>query len=154
MKVQVDGDNFIAQQVIAQIQRWDQAVVGQHVSDLVGQCADDIEIFDVSSQLSGLNEYKTEWQKFSPYFSDEMSILRRDAKLYVSEALAILYCHSKVEHKALKGKLEMPWCRTTLCLKKINEQWLVVHQHISMPVDMITGKAVMLKDKLKLRWVV
>lgn len=154
MKIRIDGDEIIAQQVIAQIKRWDQAVVGQHLSDLVVQCADDIEMFDVSSQIYGVEDYKTEWNKFSPYFSPEMSILRRDAKLFASAELAILSCHSKVEHTALKGQLDMPWCRTTLCLKKVNDQWRVVHQHISMPVDMLTGKAVILKDKPKLRMVV
>ena len=35
------------------------------------------------------------------------------------------------------------WLRYTEGLKKIGGQWRVVHEHISVPADMATGKAVM-----------
>lgn len=154
MRIEIEGDSHIAQEVIQQIQLWDKAVVGKQIDDLVHQCANDVSMFDVSSQLNGIHQYKTEWEKFSPYFNENMHISRRDVKLYASEELAILHCHSKVENTALKGKLQMPWCRTTLCLQKKEGHWLVVHQHISMPIDMETGKGVVLKDESKLRLVV
>jgi ketosteroid isomerase-like protein len=152
--VQIDGDQVIAQQVLAQIRLWDQAVIAHDTDILMQQCAQNVSLFDVSTQINGVKEYRAEWEKFTPYFMDGMQISRRDMKLYASESLAILHCHSKVEHSALKGQLQMPWCRTTLCLQKIQGQWRVVHQHISMPVDMMTGKAIVLKDKPKLRLVV
>jgi ketosteroid isomerase-like protein len=154
MKIQIDGDQTLALEVLAQIQRWDNAVVGVEIDDLVDQCAKDISMFDVSSQLNGVDEYRTEWEKFSPFFAKGMKISRRNAKLYASEQLAVLHCHSKVESTALKDKIKMPWCRTTLCLQKTNDQWRVVHQHISMPIDMETGQAVFLKDEPKLRLVI
>ena len=152
--VQIDGDQQIAQEVLAQIQLWDQAVIGCDADQLMQQCAQNMSMFDVSTQINGVKEYRAEWEKFSPYFMDGMQITRRDVKLITSESLAILHCHSKVEHSALKGKLQMPWCRTTLCLQKVQGHWCVVHQHISMPVDMMTGKAIVLKDQPKLRLVV
>lgn len=152
--VQIDGDQVIAQQVLAQIRLWDQAVIAHDTDILMQQCAQNVSLFDVSTQINGVKEYRAEWEKFTPYFMDGMQISRRDMKLYASESLAVLHCHSKVEHSALKGQLQMPWCRTTLCLQKIQGQWRVVHQHISMPVDMMTGKAIVLKDKPKLRLVV
>lgn len=154
MLVQINGDKVIAQEVLAQIKLWDQAVMGMNISDLVEQCSPEVSMFDVSTQLNSIDEYKSEWEKFSPYFMDGMQISRREIKLHTSETLAVLHCLSKVEHLALKDKLQMPWCRTTLCLKKTDNQWLFVHQHISMPVDIMTGKAVVLKDKAKLRLVV
>lgn len=30
------------------------------------------------------------------------------------------------------------WCRTSLCLKKEQGQWKMVHQHISVPVEIET----------------
>lgn len=154
MSIQIDGDQVVAQEVLAQIKLWDQALMGTNIEDLLQQCAPNISMFDVSMQMNGIKEYKTEWEKFSPYFMDGMQISRRDMKLYASDTLAVLHCHSKVEHRALKGQLQMPWCRTTLCLKKVQDHWQVIHQHISMPVDMVTGKAIVLKDKPKLRLVV
>ncbi len=154
MKIEIAGNSQIAAEVISQIQIWDAAVVGNSLEHLLDQCAQDVSLFDVSTQKDGIHAYKQEWEKFSPYFSENIKIVRRNMKIYASNDLAILHCHSKVENTALKDKLQMPWCRTTLCLQKKEGQWLVVHQHISMPIDMMTGKAIMLKDKAKLRLVV
>ncbi|WP_445116489.1 YybH family protein [Acinetobacter sp. WZC-1] len=154
MRVEIEGDRNIAAEVLQQIQRWDRAIAGKHIDDLMHQCADDIRMFDVSSQLSGAVQYKTAWEKFSPYFNDNMQIIRRDAKLYAEEGLAILHCFSRVEDGDGQGELQMPWCRTTLCLHRKEGQWQVIHQHISIPVDMLTGKAIPLKDQSKLRLVV
>jgi ketosteroid isomerase-like protein len=154
MKIEIDGNSQIAAEVISQIQIWDAAVVGNSIERLLDQCAHNVSMFDVGTQMDGILAYKKEWEKFSHYFSDNIKIVRRDMKIYASHDLAILHCHSKVENTALKEKLQMPWCRTTLCLQKKEEQWLVVHQHISMPINMITGKVIMLKDKPKLKLVV
>ena len=154
MRVQIDGDHDLAQEVLDQLKRWDNALIGSEVNDLVTQCANDISMFDVSSQLSGVEAYKHEWQKVSPHFCHGMKISRRNMKLYASEQLAILHCHSKVEVVSSEKPLTMPWCRTTLCLQKIDTQWRVVHQHISMPIDMSTGQVVFLKDEPTLRLVV
>ena len=154
MRVEVDGNHAVAQEVLDVIQAWDQALVGQHVDDLIQQCAADISIFDVSSQLDGVTQYKSEWEKFSPYFNVQMKISRREVRIHAADDLVVMHCHSRVENPILKGKLEMPWCRTTLCLQKKENIWLVVHQHISMPVDIISGQAIMLKAKPKLRLVI
>ena len=154
MRIEIDGNHAVAQEVLQVIEAWDQALLGQQIDDLIQQCAADISMIDVSSQLDGVAQYKTEWEKFSPYFNDEMKISRRDVRLYAADDLVVMHCHSKVENPILKGKLEMPWCRTTLCLQKKDSVWLVVHQHISMPVDMLTGQAIVLKEKPKLRLVV
>ncbi|SEM00396.1 MULTISPECIES: YybH family protein [unclassified Acinetobacter] len=154
MSIQIEGNVVAAHEVLAQLKEWDSALVGNNVDALIEQCAQNVSMFDVSTQLEGAEAYRKEWQKFSPYFFDGMQITRRDVKVHASDHLVVLHCHSKVEHKALKGQLQMPWCRTTLCLQKTNEQWVMVHQHISMPVDLATGKAIILKDKSKLRLVV
>lgn len=152
--IKIDGDRVAAEEVLAQVKVWDQVIIGHKVSDLVEKCATDVSMFDVSSQQNGVNEYKQAWEKVCPYFIDGMQISRRDIKIYASQDLAVLHCHSKVEYSALRGTLDMPWCRTTLCMQKRDNQWCVVHQHISMPVDLMTGQAIVLKDRPKLRLVV
>lgn len=154
MKIQIDGDQKIAQEVLEQIQRWDNAIIGTEMNELMQQCALDISMFDVSTQLSGVEEYRHEWQKISPYFSPDMKIVRRNVKLYASEQLAVLHCHSKIEVLSAKDLGNMPWCRTTLCLQKKKKQWRVVHQHISMPIDIVTGQVVFLPDEPKFKLVI
>ncbi len=42
-----------------------------------------------------------------------------------------------------QGKALDMWWRSTLCLKKRDDRWLITHEHSSMPFDMKTGQAVM-----------
>jgi len=35
------------------------------------------------------------------------------------------------------------WLRWTACWRKINGKWLIAHMHVSVPVDLETGRAVL-----------
>jgi len=152
--MKIDGNKQVVDEVLSQIELWDAAIIGKKIEHLVDQCARDISMFDLSSQILGVDAYKEEWMKFSPYFNDYTQIVRRDMKIHATDELAVIHCHSKVENTLLKDQVRMPWCRTTLCMQKKNGQWLVVHQHISMPIDMMTGQVIILKDRPKLRLVI
>lgn len=154
MSVKVEGNQIVAEEVLAQIEIWDQIVLGQNNADIAQLCVSDVMMFDISTQQNGVNEYKTAWEQFKPFLIDGMHISRRDIKIFATDELVVLHCHTKVEHSALKEEIQMPWCRTTLCMQKRNDQWIVVHQHISMPVDLMTGKVIVLEDHAKLRLVV
>lgn len=153
MPIYVEGDLDRAEEVIQQIKLWDQAVIDQSVDEIISKCADRVSLFDISSQLTGIVGYRKAWDKFSPYFHEEMQIIRRDMTLYISENLAVLHCYSKVDAADAKNS-RMPWCRTTMCLQKKEEHWLLVHQHISMPVNVNNGQAILIEDVPKLRLVI
>lgn len=153
MPICVEGDNVRAQEVIQQVKLWDQAIIENSIDDVIHKCADRISLFDVSSQLTGIGVYRKEWEKFSPYFHENMKITRRDMTVYISEDLAVLHCYSKVDHAEATTN-QMPWCRTTMCLQKQAGDWLLVHQHISMPVNVNSGQAILIKDVPKLKLVI
>ena len=65
----------------------------------------------------------------------------RDLKVSAGEDLA--FCHSlnRVSGTKIDGeKLEM-WWRATVCYRKIDGNWIVTHEHSSVPFDAKTGKA-------------
>ena len=41
------------------------------------------------------------------------------------------------------GKKSTVWTRVTNCYRKIKDRWMLVHEHVSVPVDLETGKAVL-----------
>lgn len=118
MLVDIEGNVTIAHEVLEQIKKWDQALMNHNIDEITQHYAEDVGLFDVSSQLSGLEQYKQEWEKVSPYFTAHMKITRRNIKIHVLADSVFLYCYSKLENSKLKGMLKMPWCRTTLCLQK------------------------------------
>jgi uncharacterized glyoxalase superfamily protein PhnB len=40
----------------------------------------------------------------------------------------------------------MTWMRVTACFKRIEGRWRIVHEHVSVPFNPMTGEAVMLKS--------
>ena len=149
----IEGDREVAGEVIDQIAFWDKAITRQQIDTVVQYCSDQVSLFDVSSQIAGVKAYRKEWEKFSPYFSAHIDIVRSNIKLHTSADLAVMHCYSKVIDVSTNTTV-VPWCRTTLCLQKQKQQWLVVHQHISIPVSMQTGNIILIKDTPKLRLVV
>ena len=61
--------------------------------------------------------------------------------LQAGQDLAFVSCYSKVDVERYAPAPDIPWCRTTLCFRKKRHQWEIVHQHISMPVEMQPGQA-------------
>ena len=44
-----------------------------------------------------------------------------------------------------KGNVHVPaeqefWLRSTVCCQRLNERWLITHEHISMPLEYKSGK--------------
>lgn len=149
----IEGNREIAEEVMDQIALWDQAIIQQQIDHITQFFSDQVSLFDVGSQIVGLRDYRREWEKFSPYFSTHIDIVRGNIKIHVATDLAVMHCLTKVIDTTTKTTL-VPWCRTTLCLQKTAERWLLVHQHISVPVNMQTGNIVLIRDTAKLRLVV
>ncbi|TWT25864.1 nuclear transport factor 2 family protein [Planomicrobium sp. CPCC 101110] len=42
----------------------------------------------------------------------------------------------------IKTMLKRKFDRFTFCLKKINESWLITHEHSSLPIDIQSGKGI------------
>ena len=35
------------------------------------------------------------------------------------------------------------WTRVTNCFRRIDGEWLMIHDHVSVPIDLATGKALL-----------
>jgi ketosteroid isomerase-like protein len=43
----------------------------------------------------------------------------------------------------MNGQKSDFWLRWTACYRKANGKWLITHEHVSVPVDMESGKALL-----------
>jgi ketosteroid isomerase-like protein len=139
MSVQFVGDVHTAQEILFKIRQWDNAVAKMDIQTLTDLCQKDVSVFDVNSQLQGAAAYKQLWEQYSPYFAKDVCVYRQDVKIYAENDLAFVHCYSKVD-RSEQNSLNLPWCRTTLCFKKTQGKWKMVHQHISMPRALIEAE--------------
>lgn len=133
MPVVLIGDEHVAQEILFKIKQWDDAVAKLDLHAITDICEQNVKVFDVSTQLNGVGEFKDLWERYSPYFSDNVRVYRTEMKIFAQSNLAFMHCYSKVDHAEPDKLLNLPWCRTTLCFQKKNGKWKLAHQHISVP---------------------
>ena len=100
-------------------------------------------VFDVipPRQCVGADSFKKNWQGFLDGFKGPVTVENSDLQVFADGKLA--YAHY-IQHVAGTGKDGKPidiTFRMTDVLRKIGGKWLIVHEHVSVPVDIASGKA-------------
>ena len=103
----------------------------------------DLFVFDVTPprQHVGWDDYKKDWQDFFALFKGPLTFDISD--LVVATDGTLGYGHS-IQHVAgtsTDGKPIDVTVRLTDDYRKINGKWYIVQEHVSVPVDLATGKA-------------
>jgi ketosteroid isomerase-like protein len=115
--------------------------------------ADDVVGYDMPPKLrfEGIESYKTSWEKcFVNMFEFPVSYELRDERIFSSGDIALVHglvrMQGKFKNPAEAGEERVDcWMRQTLGLKRVGGQWLIVHDHISIPID-YDGKGLMKID--------
>ena len=137
--IEIHGDRAAANEILALTALWDQSVEQLNADALVRGYIDNVEMYDIGAALVGRHKLKELWQSSFQYFGDNPKVFRRKIKLYASPELAFLHFYSKICGSNQPDPDASPWCRTTVCFHRVNAEWKVVHEHISMPVDLETA---------------
>src|SRR5579872_1518860 len=103
---------------------------------------DSLLVFDVvpPRQYAGANAYRKDWQELLGLFPGPLKFEINDLHVVASGSLG--YAHS-IQHLSgadAKGQTIDLTVRVTDVYRKIKGHWLVVHEHVSVPVDLATGK--------------
>jgi ketosteroid isomerase-like protein len=139
MHIEIIGNRAAAEEILALTESWDNSVENCNAGELTRAYVDQAEIFDIGSQFTGREKYREFWQSCFAYFGSSPKVSRRRLKIYASGELAFIHCYSKICGSNMPKPEEQPWCRTTVCLRKVGAEWSVVHEHISMPIDFEKG---------------
>ncbi|HSZ73719.1 MAG TPA: SgcJ/EcaC family oxidoreductase [Rhizomicrobium sp.] len=133
--MQNDSEDEIAIRDI--IESWAAAVRRKDLAGILQNHSPDIVMFDVPPpfQSKGMEAYRKTWDLFYswsdksiPFDIAEMSITAGSDVAFV---VATLHCAEPGpdgEHKALNFRL-------TIGLRKIDGQWIVTHEHHSVPAE-------------------
>jgi len=99
-------------------------------------------VFDVvpPRQYVGAAAYHKDWQTFFDSFAGPITVELTDLDIVTDRSLA--YSHS-IQHVAgtdKQGKKLDLTVRVTDVYKKAHGRWQIIHEHVSVPVDLETGK--------------
>ena len=99
-------------------------------------------VFDVvpPRQYVGAAAYRKDWQEFLDTFNGPITLDLTDLDITTDDSLAYGHSIQRVAGTNKEGKKLDLTVRVTDVYKKINGNWLVIHEHVSVPVDLETGK--------------
>ena len=106
---------------------------------------DELIAYDVVAPLQyrGADAYRKDYVEFLSQYDGPIHVEYRDMRILTSGDLGIIHAVERMTGKLKSGKTSDLWLRATSAVKKINGKWLIVHDHISVPVDLESGKAIL-----------
>lgn len=130
-------------QVRKLIDDWASAFRARDVDRIMACYAPDIVAFDVVPPLQyrGTAAYRNDWEEMMSLCDGPNGIEMRDLTVAAADDVAFSHCLSHFTGKQTDGNAIDMWMRVTVCFRKIDGKWLAVHEHVSAPIDMESGKA-------------
>jgi len=131
----------------AEIKRVIEGYVEAHrAKDLDGvmsMYAPEIVTFDVVPPLQyvGADAMRKRWEEVFSSLPGPVGYEIADLSITVGEDMAFTHSFNRTSATLPTGQQIGTWLRWTACWCKIGGQWLIVHDQISVPVDVQTGRA-------------
>ena len=101
-----------------------------------------VVVFDVipPRQYVGAAAYRKDWQAFLESFAGPITVELTDLDVGADRNLAYSHSIQRVAGTDKQGKKLDLTVRVTDVYKKVRGRWLIIHEHVSVPVDLDTGK--------------
>jgi uncharacterized protein (TIGR02246 family) len=113
------------------------------VNGVMSPFAKEIVSFDIIPPLQtvGAERFVTHWQDFFEAHVGPIHVEFPDVRIATSDDIAYSYCVHRIKGTLKNGQQTDWWLRWTACYRKANGKWLIVHEHVSVPTDLKSGKA-------------
>ena len=127
------------------IDRWTKAFSARDADAVMELYADDVIAYDLVPPLQyrGKAEYRTDYQQFFAQYEDNPRVEVRDLHVAVSGDLGYASGLELISGTLKRGRKSELWVRFTSLYRKVNGKWLDFHDHVSVPADIETGRAML-----------
>lgn len=125
--------------------RWERAFREKDVEAVMSVYAPGqaVVAFDVVPPLAvvGRDAYRRNYEEFFAMFSGPLEIELRDLRIVASGDAAFLHCFDRMSGTLQGGERFDLWLRVTSGLRRIDGEWRIIHDHVSVPTRFETGSA-------------
>jgi ketosteroid isomerase-like protein len=138
--------------------RTDEADIRQRIDALAGAIrAGDLETvtsiyttdvvsFDIEPPLQhvGAEAKRKNWERVFAMYEHPLGYEVRDLTITVGEEVAFAYSLNRLSGTMKSGTTTAGfWVRATVCFRKVDGGWFIAHDHVSVPLDVTTGGALL-----------
>ena len=117
------------------IEKWAKAVRNKNIEGILAYHSPDILMFDVPPpiQSKGIDAYKKTWDLFFDWSRDDLAFDIQEINVTTGNDVAFVTALMRCAGKAA-NESELDF-RLTVGLRKVDDQWIVTHEHHSIPAE-------------------
>ena len=119
------------------VQSWARAVRAKDLDGILANHSTDILMFDVPPPLQskGIEAYKKTWELFFSWSNDPVVFDIKDMDIIAGSDVAFVAALMRCAGTEKNGeRIELEF-RLTIGLRTIGDQWMVLHEHHSIPAS-------------------
>jgi uncharacterized protein (TIGR02246 family) len=119
------------------------AIHDRDAQALVSVCAPDIVSYDALPPLQrlGADAVRARAEEWLGWYDGPVGYDIRDLRITAGDDTAFASYLYRVTGTMTNGSSVDMWVRSTVCLRKEDGDWLIAHEHTSVPFDAATGLA-------------
>jgi ketosteroid isomerase-like protein len=122
-----------------------EAIRAMDLESVTSICAPNLVSYDVGPVLrqTGAEAKRKNWVQAFAMFQSPLGYEIRDLEITVGDGVAFGHSVNRLSGTTKNGQRSDVWVRWTACFRKIDGNWLMVHDHVSVPFDPGSGKALL-----------
>lgn len=120
------------------IDAWAEALRAKDLNGVMSAYAPDILVFDIAPPLlyRGADAYGKNYEDWFATWEGWIGYEIRDLRITAGDDVSFSHSLNRVYGKRTDGEETDVWMRVTACFRKINGDWLIAHEHTSVPMYM------------------
>ena len=120
-------------------------LLAKDLEDLVSVYATDVVSFDAVNMLqnSGWDQIRRRAKEWLASYDGPIEYKIEDLHVVAGQDVAFCRCLNHVAGALRDGRQVAMWLRTTVCFRKLEDEWTIVHEHTSVPFDANSGTALL-----------
>jgi uncharacterized protein (TIGR02246 family) len=140
-----NGDDVAVKEIRSWLDRWAKAFAAKDVDAIMPLYTDDVIAYDVVPplQYKGKAEYRTDYLQFLSQYADTVKVEVRDLHIGANGDLGYAAGLELLSGTLKGGQKSELWLRFTSLFRKSGGRWLDFHDHVSVPAEIGSGKAML-----------
>jgi ketosteroid isomerase-like protein len=140
-----NADDVAIKEIRSWLDRWTKAFGAKDIDAIMALYADDVIAYDIVPplQYAGKAEYRSDYLQFLSQYADNVKVEVRDLHVGASGDLGYAAGLELISGTLKGGHKSEVWARFTSLFRKSGGRWLDFHDHVSVPADIESGKAML-----------
>jgi ketosteroid isomerase-like protein len=127
------------------VDQWVVAIREKDLDRLMSIYAPDIVSFDIDPPLyyTGAAAKRKRWSEVLAMYQRVHDYEVRDLAITCGDEVAFAHSLNRISGTLKNGRESGFWLRWTTCYRKVDGHWLIVHEQLSVPIDVPSGRALL-----------